>query len=137
MANEPPAPGSAVGHDGALVLALGLGVARAVDESRQVQAGPVHPGDRLPRDGHVAGNGRAELELGVPVAVLVVGVDPDEQFLLRRLGLLPVGGLVTGVRLEVRGNVIGQVRQQRGPEHDAEVHALALAVFSQVGQGAS
>ena len=68
----------------------------------QVQAGAVDPGDRLASDGHVARDRGAELVLGVPVAILVVGVHPDEQILLGRLGLLPVGRLVARVGLEVR-----------------------------------
>jgi len=39
----------------------------------------------------VAGDGVAEVELGLPAQVLVVGVDPQEQLLLGALGDLAVG----------------------------------------------
>ena len=115
LGDEEAAAGAllAVGDDGAVVLVLGRGVAGAVDVPREVEAVLVDPGDGLAGHGHVALDGRAELVLGLPAQALAVGVDPDEQLLLRGLGDLAVRGLVAGVGLEVLGDVVGQLREQR------------------------
>ena len=113
--------GLAVGHDAAVVLVLGLGVAGAVDEAGEVEAVAVDERRRLAGDGHVPGDRVAEVELRLPAEVLVVGVDPEEQLLLGGLGHLAVGRLVARVRLEVLGDVVGEVGEQRGAEQDAHV----------------
>ena len=53
--------------------------------------------------------------------VLVVGVDPEQQLLLGGLGDLAVGRLVARVGLEVVGDVVGEVGEQRRAEQDAHV----------------
>ena len=111
----------AVGHDRPVVLVLGLRVAGAVDEAGEVEAVAVDERRRLAGDGHVARDRVAELELGLPAEVLVVGVDPEQQLLLRALGDLAVGRLVAGVRLEVVGDVVGEVGEQRRAEQEAHV----------------
>ena len=122
MQNEPPAPGLAFGNDAAVVLVLRLGVAGAVDEAGEVEAVAIDERRRLPGDVHVAGDRVPEVELGLPAEVLVVGVDPDQQLLLGRLGDLAVGRLVAGVGLEVVRDVVGEVGEQGRPEEDAHVH---------------
>jgi hypothetical protein len=76
---------------------------------------------RLAGDVHVAGHGGAEVVLAVPAEVFLVRVQPEQQLLLGRLGDLAVRCLVARIRLEVVGDVVGQVGQQGGSEEDADV----------------
>ena len=66
-------------------------------------------------------DGVTELELRLPAQVLVVGVDPEQQLLLGPLGDLAVGRLVARIRLEVVGDVVGEIGEQRRAEQDAHV----------------
>jgi hypothetical protein len=79
------------------------------------------------RDGHVTRDGVAEVELRFPAQVLVLRVDPEQQLFLGGLGDLAVGRLVARVGLEVLGDIVGHVRQQRRPEEQAHVRRLRHA----------
>ena len=126
----------AVTDDGHGRLILILWVARAVDETGHVQALAVDESGGFPGHAHPTGDqGHAGVPLGLPHQVLLVVGHPQQQLLLGALGLTAaaVDGLHRVIRLEVAGNVVGQVGQKGGAEPDDEVDPLGVAVAAAIG----
>src|SRR3954454_2115034 len=80
----------AVGNDGAVVLIFRFRVTGSIDEAGEVEAVAVDERRRFTSHRHVALDRIPELELRLPTQILVLRVDPQEQFFLRSLRHLAI-----------------------------------------------
>src|SRR5262249_38327713 len=117
-----------------LAIPFDLGVSRTVDETGHVEGVAINKGHGLPRDLHVPLKGLAGIPLGLPHLILVWAVHPEQEFFLGalRLTATAVGRRDSLKRLEVVGDIAGQVFQEGWAKADDNIYTLVHADFAQV-----